>query len=261
MAKLVLGYICLLLAFPAQSHTAPLEFKTTHLPPFMFTRDGNVEGPGKEIIAAACKAEQLACHFEMLPWRRAHQAVKRGTADGLFLVGKNSDRAKWLYFSPPILETGYGFFSHSSLDVNYTRLESLAGLCVAVNSPSNMLNRLKGIREEMVSSNIEPIKIITTTNFPTAIKMVNGARCDLVFGNVDVVKTVIKELQLASIRPAGFYKHVFYYVGLSKSRFSKDLVDRFNQQLMQLYQQGKIQTILRRYDLTPADLTDTDWDY
>ncbi len=55
MAKLVLGYIWLLLAFPAQSHTAPLEFKTTHLPPFMFIKDGNVEDLAKRLLQKHAK--------------------------------------------------------------------------------------------------------------------------------------------------------------------------------------------------------------
>lgn len=254
MIKSVSGYLCLLLFLSIHSNAATLEFKTTQLPPFMFQKDGLAAGPGKDIVEEACKQEGFDCDFEILPWRRAQHEVKRGTASGLFMVGKNEAREEWLHFSPPILKTGYGFYSQTHNPAHYTDLPSLAGLCVIVNSPSNMYNHLISIQQEMTSRQIKPIRIITTTNFTTAIKMLNGGRCDLLFGNIDVVNMLIKRLGLLSVRPAGFHEQVIYYIGLSKAAVPYEVVTAFNQRIIQLHQQGKIKAILAAYDMTPAEL-------
>ena len=85
------------------AHSTELKFNTQDFAPFSYARDGVVSGPAADIIRAVCSDMQITCSFKLLPWSRAQQEVQEGIAHGMFVIGWNEERAKWLYFSPPHL--------------------------------------------------------------------------------------------------------------------------------------------------------------
>ncbi|MGB0467243.1 MAG: substrate-binding periplasmic protein [Pontibacterium sp.] len=244
----VLLFVALSLRVSAQ----PLHFTTTYLPPFMYEQDGKVAGPGKDIITAVCERQKIACTFELLPWRRAQKMVHEGSANGLFMVGKNPQRERWLRFSPAILETGYGFFSRQKSTFKYQVLSDLTGRCVAVNTPSNMHNRLMRIRDQMLSAGLTPLHIESTTSLVSAFKMVSGGRCELVFGNTDSGRMIIRDHKLQALHAAGDYQAVLYYLGLSRQHLSAQDSESFLEGVQQLLVEGVIQDILASYDMKPS---------
>ena len=68
-----------------------------------------VSGPAAELIRRVCADIKITCSLRLLPWRRAQQEVQDGQAHGMFVIGWNAERAKWLHFSPPLMTAEYGF--------------------------------------------------------------------------------------------------------------------------------------------------------
>jgi polar amino acid transport system substrate-binding protein len=80
---------------------AELTFNTQDFAPFNYAVNGVVSGPAADIIRKVCAEMKIDCPMKLLPWRRAQQEVQEGKINGMFVIGWNAERAKWLYFSPP----------------------------------------------------------------------------------------------------------------------------------------------------------------
>jgi polar amino acid transport system substrate-binding protein len=109
---LVLGA---LLAPTRPGGAAELIFNTQDFAPFNYAVNGVVSGPAADVIRRVCADMKTTCTLRLLPWRRAQQEVQEGKAHGMFVIGWNAERAKWLHFSPPLLDTEYGFFVRGTI--------------------------------------------------------------------------------------------------------------------------------------------------
>jgi polar amino acid transport system substrate-binding protein len=107
--------IALLAASTRPFGAAELIFVTQEFAPYNYTENGVVAGPTAE------------CPMRSLPWRRAQQEVQEGKAHGIFSVGWNAERAKWLWYSPPILDSEYGFFVRDDNPLKFTRNSDVKG--------------------------------------------------------------------------------------------------------------------------------------
>ncbi|MDE1465251.1 substrate-binding periplasmic protein [Spartinivicinus poritis] len=232
-----------------------LSFNTQDFPPFSYEKQGRVEGAGAEIIRAVCNKMQISCTIRLLPWRRAQEEAKKGKVNGLFMIGKNKVREKWLYFSSPIIETQYGFFVRKNDNLNYQELSNIAGYQVGVYGPSNTSYTLETIKSQMLKQEIFPIKITFLPDDIGLFKMLDKGRViESVFSNKAVGFEIIKNNNLERIRYAGSYKKLYYYVGLSKQYTPKSVVDSFNNRYFELCSAGVIGSILDRFELEKASL-------
>src|SRR5258708_93779 len=87
-----------------------LRFNTEDFPPFNYAAKGKVTGPTHDLIEKICAAMERQCLFELLPKRRVVENAQNGEVDGIFSIGKSSEREAFLRYSKPIIKTGYGFF-------------------------------------------------------------------------------------------------------------------------------------------------------
>jgi polar amino acid transport system substrate-binding protein len=228
---------------------AALKFVTQDFAPFNYERDGVVSGPAAEIIRKVCAEIHLECSFQLLPWTRAQNDAKQGKAQGIFVVGWNEARAKWLYFSPPILYTEYGFFVRQDNPLQFKHVEDVKGYRVAVYGPSNTSKSL-----EKVKAQIGDLTIDMSPKDESAFHKLSLGRADAVYSNRDVGNYLIKKLGLTNLRYAGRQRALEYYIALSQHYVEKPLVDRFNAALVELFRRGEAQAILRQGGLTPTDL-------
>jgi polar amino acid transport system substrate-binding protein len=79
---------------------AELIFDTQDFVPFNYEVNGIVSGPAADVIRRVCVEIKVESPMRLLPWRRAPQEVEEGKAHGMFVIGWNAERAKWMYFSP-----------------------------------------------------------------------------------------------------------------------------------------------------------------
>jgi len=247
--------ILLVCAIPFVSSGTELRFNTQDFAPFNYEIDGVVSGPAAEIIRRICKEIDIACTFKLLPWKRAQEEVKAGKANGMFIIGWNEDRAKWVHFTPPIMTTEYGFFVKRDNPLKYRQLPDIEGLTVGVYGPSNTSNSLGKIQKEMEKQGLRPIKIDMRTDDESGFKKLSLARLDAVFSNRDVGYALAAKLNLKDkVRYAGASKRLKYYIGFSKAHNDPVLLERFDAAYLDLYERGVIKEILDRYDMQLAEL-------
>src|SRR5919106_4349523 len=128
---------------------AELIFNTQDFPPFNYEVNGVVAGPAADVIRRVCVEIKVECPMRLLPWRRAQQEVEEGKAHGMFVIGWNAERAKWLHFSPALLSTEYGFFVRDDNPLKFSQNADVKGYSVGVFGPSNTATALEKIKAEV----------------------------------------------------------------------------------------------------------------
>ena len=238
---------CLLFAGFARG--AELKLNTQDFAPFNYEVNGVVSGPAADIIRKICSEMKIDCTMNLLPWRRAQDEVANGTAQGLFVIGWNEERAKTLYFSPPLLNTEYGFFVRDDNPLKFKQSSDVKGYTVGVFGPSNTATALEKIKAE-----IKELTIDMTPDDQAAFKKLSLSRVDAVFSNRDVGYDFMRSLNLKNIRYSGRQQTLKYYIGFSQKFTEKKLVDQFNATFRDLHKRGVIQQILAKYKMDPAQL-------
>ncbi len=231
-----------------------LKFTTQDFSPFNYLIDGRVSGPAAEIIRSVCAKISIDCSFHLLPWRRAQNEVKEGRANGMFVIGWNEKRSKWLYFTPPLLRTQYGFFVKDNSTMKYTEIDNIAGLKVGVFGPSNTSNSLEKLKEQLSEKGAKPITIDMRPDDEAGFRKLSIGRVDAVYSNRDVGFALLKKLNIRNVRYAGAQKHLKYYIGFSMEHTDKALVDKFNKAFREMHKQGTIQRMLGSFNMEPSEL-------
>ncbi|NOX33073.1 MAG: amino acid ABC transporter substrate-binding protein [Deltaproteobacteria bacterium] len=235
------------LIFSSQAYSETLVFNTQDFPPFSYKVEGKVKGPAVEIIKAVCKKINVTCSFRLLPWTRAQNYVKEGKSNAMFVIGWNKARDAWLYFSPPIMKTEYGFFVKDDNPLEFKDASDVKGYKIGVYGPSNTSRSL-----EKIKAKADGLTIDLRPDDESGFKKLSGGRVDAVFSNRDVGFAIIKKIHLGNIRYAGKQRELNYYIGFSKKFNEKQVVDKFNNKFMELYKNGSIKKILDKYFLEPA---------
>lgn len=240
----------LLIITPTTALTEELIFNTQEFAPFNYTENGKVAGPAADIIRKICTDINAACTMRALPWRRAQHDVKEGTANALFVIGWNQERSTWLDFSPPILNTEYGFFVNTSNSKTFETIADFDGLKVGVFGPSNTSKSL----DKLSISDLKNIIIDMTADDISAFKKLEVNRVGAVYSNREVGKAMIDEHKLSRLKYAISHRKLKYYIGFSKQYAPTELVTRFNNRFKELHSQGVIQSILDKYNMAASEL-------
>ena len=238
---------CLLLAGVASG--AELLFNTQDFAPFSYEVNGVVSGPAADIIRKICGDIKVDCSLNLLPWSRAQEEVRNGKAQGLYIIGWNEERSKWLYFSPALLESEYGFFVRDDNPLKFKQNSDVKGYTVGVYGPSNTATALEKIKAE-----IKDLTIDITPADEAGFKKLSLGRVDAVFSNKDVGYDLTHKLGLKNIRYSGRQQSLKYYIGFSQKFMDKKLVDQFNAAFRNSYKRGVIQEILAKYKMDAAQL-------
>lgn len=247
--------ISLLINLPALSAQANdiLRFVTLEFEPFFYGEDQQVAGPGRDVIAEVCKSADIACTFDIYPWRRAQDLIRSGDADGMMVIGRNPDREEWLRFSPPMFRTGYGFFYAVDNTGDFKDISQLAGYRVGVFAPSNTATQLENIRTEMFERGIVPIEIDSHPDDSAGLRKLAAGRVDAVYSNRDRGRGIMRSEALeGQIRYAGVRQEILYYAGITKDYPKQEVVELLFTAWRELFQSGKAQKIILNYGLEPA---------
>jgi len=244
--------------FSASSHAAELKFNTQDFPPFSYMVDGVVSGPAVDVIQQVCKEISIKCSFSLFPWARAQANVKEGQAQALFLIGRSEERENWLYFSPPIVETAYGFFVHADDLLEYRKPFDLVNYTVGVFGPSNTASSLEKIRDQMGKDGLQTFKVEVRPDDESGFLKLAGKRVQAVYSNRDVGTAMLAKLGVKNVRFAGTSETIKYYIGFAKANVTQEQVDQFDTAFRKLHEDGVIAKILAKYGM--ADVPHKSWD-
>jgi len=240
----MLGFLTIALNCQSQE----LILDTQDFAPYSFLENGQVSGPAASVIKQVCAEMGTKCQLRLLSWTRAQYNVRKGKANGLFVVAKNKEREDWLHFSLPIFQAEYGIFVRESDTMKFTDGSQLKGYVVGVYGPSNTSKQL-----ELIKKHVPEMKIDLRRDDVVGFKKLFHGRNDAVFSNKDVGWMIIKKNKFKGIRYAGTYKKTLYYIGFSKKTTDEKTVKAFNDAYLKLYKNGSIKTILHNFDMTPLD--------
>jgi polar amino acid transport system substrate-binding protein len=241
--------LAVVLAAETPAAAAELILNTQDFAPFNYETGGVVSGPAADVIRRVCADMKVTCTMRLLPWRRAQQEVQEGKAHGMFVIGWNAERAKWLHFSPPLLNTEYGFFVREDNPLRFQQNADVKGYTVGVFGPSNTSTALEKIKAE-----VGDLTIDMTPDDEAAFKKLALGRVQAVFSNRDVGYGLIRKLGLSGVRYTGRQQSLKYYIGFSQQHTDRQLVDRFNATFRTLHRQGVITEILGRHRMDSAAL-------
>jgi polar amino acid transport system substrate-binding protein len=254
MRRWSVGRVTALLSIWALSVTtagaAGLTFNTQDFPPFAYAVNGAVSGPMADVARRVCAEMKIDCPVALLPWRRAQQEVEEGKINGMFPLGWNAERAKWLYFTPPLLDTEYGFFVRDDNPLTFKQLSDVKGYAVGVYGPSNTATALQKIKSDLQ----DDLKIDMTPDDLAAFKKLSLGRVQAVFSNRDVGYDALRRLNITNVRYSGRQQTLKYYIGFSQKFTDKKLVDEFNATFRRLHKEGVIQQVLKTYKMDAAEL-------
>jgi len=227
-----------------------LVFGTQDFSPFSYKKAGKVAGPGVDIINAVCKDAKLNCSFKFGVWKGIQSSAKKSGSEinGLFFMGKNAEREKWLYFAPPILKTEYCFFGKNSETITYKKGDKLKDSNIGAFGPSNTSKNLAKIKKAGAEFTMKTFK-----DSKTAFKVLSKSdKLRFVFSNKDVGNAIIKNLKLNNLKYVGSYKTLSYYISFTKSKVNKATYDKFVASYNKL-KDTTIKKILKKYNMTPAN--------
>ena len=247
--------LCCLFSLPASG--VELKFNTQDFPPFNYEVNGRVTGPAADIIRAVCDEASFSCSFKLMVWKDAQQEVREGKAHAMFVIGWNRGRSEWLYFSPQIMETQYGFFVAKGNQLKYNDITDISGYRVGVYGPSNTSRSLEKIQQKIDKNPaLQPLKIDMRTDDVLVFQDLNSAdrTISAAYSNRDVGFAIIRAENLSNIRYAGAQRKLNYFIGFSKAFVGKQVVNTFNRTFIELYQSGKVADILDTYAMTPAKI-------
>jgi polar amino acid transport system substrate-binding protein len=247
--------LCLLGIFTLvlQCQAKELVLDTQDFAPYSYLENGQVSGPAASIIKQVCAEMNTKCELRLQSWTRAQYNVRKGKANGLFVLAKNEERENWLIFSVPIFQAEYGIFVRESDTMIFTDISQLKGYLIGVYGPSNTSKQL-----DLIQKKIPEMKIDLRPDDIAGFKKLYHGRNDAVFSNKDVGWMIIKEHKFKGIRYAGAYKKTLYYVGFSKKTTDEQTVKDFNAAYIKLYKNGTIKTILHTHDMKPLALDESD---
>ncbi|MCP3922431.1 MAG: amino acid ABC transporter substrate-binding protein [Desulfobacterales bacterium] len=247
MNKWIYFFITIVFLFKTTLIKSEVRFATQEFAPFHYKINGVVSGPVADIIRVICKDMKIKYSLTSLPWPRAQKYVKEGSMHGMFIVGWNEERTKWLYFSPPVFNTEYGFFVKDDSKYKFNNPSWIENLTIGVYGPSNTSKSLRKI-----SDKFKNVKIDMTPHDEAPFKKLSLGRVHAVFSNRDVGYALAKKNGLMNIKYVGREKKLKYYIVFSKKYNDKKFIDKFNRTYLKLCKKGVISKIIRNYSLEPA---------
>ncbi|HVI50240.1 MAG TPA: transporter substrate-binding domain-containing protein [Candidatus Sulfotelmatobacter sp.] len=251
-ALLPLLAAALTVAFAASSARAEtLRFVTEELPPFSFEKNGKAGGPLAEIVAEACKALELSCPIQVLPWRRSLALAEAGDAEGIFTVLTTSaERRQKFFVMPALIHAEYSFFANEKSDFIYQKPADIRNVRVIAYGPSGTSITLEGLVRQ--SGGSQPVEVEVSNLM--ALKKLAADRYDggVVLMNRDVASYILRSEKLPGIKMVGDAVPLEYSIGLSRKSVSEGLAMRFAAALNRLKETGRVKLILAAYDMRPA---------
>lgn len=243
--KLVFSMLFLVfISFPLlSSQVTELTCYSTTFAPYSFIENGVVKGANIDIIKAISKKLNIIVTFKTMPWQRLLKNIAANKVDCAAAFFKTSTRANnMLFMTEPLSITDYTLFIQKSNVDKYKNLKDFAGTSIGVNRGFKTTPKF----EKAVSSGL--IKQYEVGNEQQSLLMLSTARLAGVLTDKNVGLFNINKMGLnniIAIKPS--LKSIPVFLIFSKKHNNSDLIEQFNQALINLKQNGTYQRIFDKY--------------
>lgn len=107
---------------------------TMSYPPYEFEQNDVTKGVAVDIVVEAFRRTRRDVQISILPWARALEEVKSGSASGIFTIYKTPERELFLnYMEEPLISQAVALFAMRKSSVRYDgTIFSLAGTSIGV---------------------------------------------------------------------------------------------------------------------------------
>lgn len=216
--------------------------------PYSYEENGELKGIDIEIIEEVERRLNLDIKIELVPWNRLIELTKQGKVHGSFSLFYNNERAKYAYFTNyPLHNSKYSLFLLKENYEDYKSFEDIYNKKIGLNR-SFYINELF---ENLVKN--ETIALDESENINKGVSLLLNKRIDLYLGNEEGVYKYLKENKISNVisLPGSVFEHfapAFLVLSKKSDLDNKNyLLDRINQVLEDLYNEGFIDNVQNKY--------------
>ena len=216
------------------------------LPPMAYVENGAPKGFGVEITKAVLDEAGIEHKLILAPWKQAYVQAKAG--NGLvFGMYWTEERSKHFDYSIPLWEEEIVLVTKKGNDFSFDKIDDLKGRVVALQRGARPGTEFEKALENKLFEAIEhdsPVK---------RLKILNLNRVDAVVSNPGLA-SVVWNARLAGIPISEFtvlkkpLSVEAKYIGIAKTLYRKDLIEKINAAIERLNKKGVIQTIIKHYE-------------
>jgi len=211
--------------------------------PYNFEENGEVKGIATDMLRAACALAKLNCSTHLVPWARAYKIVRYTENTILYTTARKASREKDFQWVGPILPRSTWIYTRTANDkvaaVGRDITQLRFGIVRDEASQQDLLNAgvpASALQED--NSNATVLRLLLTNAVDAMVDTEVAMAWNLRTAGLPA-STVTK---LAKLSEDGAY-----YFALNL-KTNPDTVARLQVALDKLQRQGKLETIIHRYD-------------
>ncbi len=226
---------------------------TLESPPSEYIKNNKATGTNVDIVTEALNRLGYDVKIKFYPWKRALMMVENGLADGIIDAAYSQNRAKYLYYPKEELytEEWYGFinqYSNLTLDEDFKNAKNIKlGVPRAFFFGGKIQEAIdKGMFKflDIGHNNISNIKKLVANRFDMLI----GVKATILFHAKEIgYLDKIKIIKISGTNKNYLLNSSKTYLGFSKKRVNKKLVEEFSKSIVQMKTDGTIEKIINKY--------------
>lgn len=242
MSRLIRA-LCLLLCCKAAVAGQTINLATTDYPPYFSPALPN-DGVVAAITRAALAKRGYSLQLHYRPWARLMAEVHSGQFDGVMAVWYQPERADYLQYSAPLVNTVIGFYARHDKPLEVAKLAALKPYVIGV---------VRGYKNPD-AFDAAKLQVDPANDDLTNLKKLAAGRLDLVLIDKVLANSLLPALSSAQVAKIHWQDPPVavmpLYVGFTRGRpDSANLTAEFNRGLLALHKSGEFAKLLQQYHL------------
>jgi polar amino acid transport system substrate-binding protein len=229
----------------AQAWSEPLDVACDEWPPYQIVDDtGNVSGFSAEVVKAVFQKMGINLNsLEVYPWKRALKNVQVGQSHALFSANFTKERTAFVWYpEEAIVDSPWVIWIKKGSGNTYKSLEDLKGKTVG---GVNGYSYTQEFWDYVKANNVFEGANSDETNF----KKLHGDRFEYVIAELGNGYHVLRQLGINDIEPVKEFpiKSDGLFIIFNKKKVSKDMVEKFSDELKKFKQEPAYQDLIKKY--------------
>jgi polar amino acid transport system substrate-binding protein len=225
------------------SGAVKLNIVTLQYPPYAYEEAKQVKGVAVEIVTEVLNRMGLPFSITVLPWARALHQIKKGEADAIFTLFKNSEREV------------FADYSHEVLIPQIVSLYVKKNTTIEFSGDLRQLERYSfGLVRKVSYGDIFDLalkkkiltNIVRSNNAEQSFKMLFSNRVDIVainkYGALDILRKTNRLKDTKKLKPD--LQNIPSYIAFSKEKNLTSVRDKFDDTLKQMKEDGTYEQLI-----------------